>query len=609
MNDYSEKNQTQANERLLQKPRVESALDNGEGLLPIDVLNAPVPVTFPVWANPSTVETYQLLWNNDPVGTPIPITEDDKPGNLLTLDIPIELLKEGNYQLTYQVRNTDNGGTTPSFATLIEIDTTAPGHPTTLAPLDFPSAIKDGLTSEELTQLGDVLPGTVHGYSGFAIGDRIRTFWGAIEGPGDEVEEDDMEEPRKVIIEFPRAFLESLGDFNGPVFYQVTDRAGNPSEDSTSTDVLLLLNEPVTDLPAPIIDGYVEPIDHEQAQAGIDVWIPNSDLVEGGEQILLHWGSVPLGPFDVESIGQPIVLRVDVAFESVEQAGDGAIRLTYDLSRDGHPIGYSLPLDIVVRARLPVPGEMQRPVIRGASPGASDNLIDENDFERDASASIAWNPGFSEGQLIQLFWGGQTMFEPPYRISASDVAAARDLNRPVLNSRFRPVGTGSDIRVYYSVNQTGNPNTSRSPEQSLIVRSREELPGGPTGPDAPQFTDLNEHGAINTVNGQDGAPVHIAPYLNIKQGDVIHFLYEGFDQLIGGNPKNQWPHTSDPLTEEQTRTGYDLRVPRAVLDSNCYGHAEATFNVDSVTGTGRSKRQNAYVDMRVGGVCPPALRQ
>ncbi|WP_017131819.1 hypothetical protein, partial [Pseudomonas agarici] len=556
----------------------------------------------------STAETYQLLWNDVPIGTPVPITEDDKPGDLLTLDIAPELLKEGTYQLKYQIRNTHNGATTPSFFTPIEIDTTAPGHPTTLAPLDFPPAVNDGLTSEELTQLGDVLPGTIHGYSGFDIGDRIRTFWGAIEGPGGQVEEDDIE-PRKVIIEFPRAFLESLEDFNGPVFYQVTDRAGNPSDNSTTTQVRLLLNEPVTDLPAPIIDGYIEPIDHEQAQAGIEVWIPTSELVAGDDQLLLHWGSVPLGPFDPESIGQPIVLRIDVDFATVEAAGDGAIRLSYELSREGHVIGYSLPLDIVVRARLPVPGQMQRPVIRGASPGATDNLIDENDFERDANAIIAWNPGFIEGQLIQLSWGGQAMFEPPYRITAGDVSAARDLNRPVLNSRFQPVGTGTDIRVQYIVTQAGNPNTSRSPEQSIIVRSRDELPGGPTGPDAPLFTDLNEHGAINTINGRDGAPVHIAPYLNIKPGDVIHFLYEGFDQLVGGNPKNQWPHTSEPLTEEQTRNGYDLRVPRAVLDSSCYGHAEATFSVDSITGTGRSKRQSAYVDMRVGSRCPPAFRQ
>jgi len=480
-------------------PDVPAAFE--DGLLPISALNAPVLVTFNVWDNPSTRETYQLLWNEAPIGDSEFIKPEHQPGDPLELHIPLDLLIEGKYQLAYRVTDSFSEEFTDSFPYPLEIDTTAPGYPSTLAPLDFPAQINDGLTSEELTQLGDVLPGTVHGYNGFAIGDRVRTFWGATEGPGGEVEEDDLEEPRKVIIEFPRAFLESLDDFNGPVFYTVTDRAGNISQDSTAIDVLLLLNG------------------------------------------------------------------------------------------------------------LPLPGDLQRPTIRGASPEAVDNLIDEHDFERDASAVIAWNPGFREGQNIQLFWAGQPMFDPPYSLTEGDVAAARDLHLPVLNSRFRPLGTGNDIRVQYNVTQAGNPHTSRSPEQSIIVRSREELPGGPAGPGAPLFTDLNEHGAINTVNGQDGAPVHIAPYLNIKSGDVIHFLYEGFDQLIGGHPKNQWPHTSDPLTEEQARDGYDLRVPRTVLDATCYGHAEATFRVDSVTGSGRSKRQSAYVDMRVAGVCPPALRQ
>ncbi|NVZ26580.1 addiction module component [Pseudomonas gingeri] len=606
MNMTTQKNFQTTKESQPERPDIPLALE--DGLLPVSALDNPLPVTFKVWNNASVDETYQLLWEGQLIGTREFIKPTDSPGDTLTRDVPIELLVEGKYQLAYRITDTISQEFVDSLPYLLEIDTTAPGHPTTLGPLDFPPQVNDGLTSEELTQLGDVLPGTVHGYSGFAIGDRIRTFWGDTEGPGGRVEEGDIE-PREVIIEFSRAFLESLGDFNGPVLYTVTDRAGNRSQDSTATNVLLLLNEPVLDLPAPIIDGYVEPISHEQAQAGIEVWIPTSDLVEDGDQILLHWGSVALGPFDPATIGQPIILRIDVAFETIEQAGDGDIRLGYEVRRNGHVVGYSLPLDIVVRARLPVPGDMARPIIRGASPEAVDNLIDENDFERDASAIIAWNPAFVEGQLIQLTWGGQPMFEPPYRITAGDVSAARDLNLAVPNNRFRPVGTGTDIRVQYTITLAGNPNTSRSPEQGIIVRSRDELPGGPNGPEAPVFTDLNEHGAINTINGQDGAPVHIAPYLNIRPGDVIHFLYEGFDQLVGGNPKNQWPYTSAPLTEEQVRDGYDLKVPRAVLDSNCYGHAEATFSVESLTGIGRSKRRSAYVDMRVSGRCPEARGQ
>ncbi|WP_273825453.1 addiction module component [Pseudomonas asplenii] len=582
------------------RPDVPAALE--DGLLPISALNAPLRVTFPVWNNPSTSHHYQLLWNNEPIGESLPIQPGDRPGDTLHLHVPVAALVEGHYELAFRVTDSESEQSSDSFPRALEIDTTAPGLPS-LAPLEFPPEVRDGLTSAELTDMGDVLPGIVHGYTGFAIGDRVRTFWGATEGPDALVEDDDME-PRQVIVEFPRAFLESLGDFNGPVHYSVTDRAGNLSRDSVAVNVRLLLNEPVTDLPAPIIDGYVEPIDHEQAQAGVEVTIPTSEPVQADDRILLHWGSVELGPFPLDAFGQPIILHIDVPFESIERAGDGDIRLEYELSREGHVMGYSRPKDIVVKARLPVPGELRKPLIRGASPDGEDNLISPDDFERDAKAVITWNTGFIEGQELQLYWRGQAMFEPAYRITASDVSAGRDLNLTVPGERFRPLGTGTDIRVHYSIVQAGNPNTSRSAEQGIIVRNWDELPGGRPGPDAPEFTDLNEHGAINTVNGRDGAPVHIAPYLNIRQGDVIHFLYEGFDRLVGGNRKIRWPHTSNPLTEEQVRNGYDLRVPRAVLDNHCYGHAEATFSVDSITGTGHSQRQSAYVDMRVSGACP-----
>ncbi|QXI26916.1 addiction module component [Pseudomonas vanderleydeniana] len=582
------------------RPDVPAALE--DGLLPISALNAPLQVIFPVWNNPSTRHHYQLLWNNEPIGESLSIQPGDKPGDTLQLHVPVNALVEGHYQLAFRVTDSESEQSSESFPRALEIDTTAPGLPS-LAPLAFPPEVRDGLTSEELTEMGDVLPGVVHGYTGFAIGDRVRTFWGATEGPEALVGDDDME-PRQVIIEFSRAFLESLDDFNGPVHYNVTDRAGNSSQDSVAVNVRLLLNEPVTDLPAPIIEDYVEPIDREQAQAGVEVAIPTSAPVQADDRILLHWGNVSLGPFPLETFGQPIILRIDVPFENIEQAGDGDVRLEYELSREGHVIGYSLPQDIVVKVRLPVPGELHKPLIRGASPDGEDNLISPDDFERDARAIITWNEDFIAGQALQLYWRGQAMFEPAYRITAGDVSAGRDLNLTVPGERFRPLGTGTDIRIHYSVTQAGNPNTSKSAEQGIIVRNWDELPGGRPGPDAPQFTDLNEHGAINTVNGRDGAPVHIAPYLNIKLGDVIHFLYEGFDRLAGGNRKIQWPHTSNPLNEEQVRNGYDLRIPRSVLDSHCYGHAEATFSVDSISGTGHSKRQGAYVDMRVSGVCP-----
>ncbi len=102
--------------------------------------------------------------------------------------------------------------------------------------------------------------------------------------------------------------------------------------------------------------------------------------------------------------------------------------------------------------------------------------------------------------------GGQEVLEQPYTLTNSDVVAGRTLLLTALNSKFTAVGTGNDIRVYYTVKTEGNPNLSTSSEQGLIVRSKNELPGGPDGPEAPQFMSLSANGTLTFENSAQGAP-------------------------------------------------------------------------------------------------------
>jgi len=225
-----------ADARELERPRVEAALDDGQGLLPTSALDSPVPVTFPVWANPATDETYQLLWGTELLGSPMFIAPGDNPGDTLRLDIPVAALTHGTHELRYRAYSTVSQTWTDSFPSLIEVDREQPGLPA-LAAMAFPPQVNDGLTPAQLSQLGNVLPGTIASYNGFAIGDQVTTFWGDIEGPGARVEE-----LKTIVIEFPRAFLVSLGaDADWPVTYRITDRAGNLSEPSTPTTVKLRL--------------------------------------------------------------------------------------------------------------------------------------------------------------------------------------------------------------------------------------------------------------------------------------------------------------------------------------------------------------------------------
>ena len=95
------------NEHLI-PPTVAMSL-NDEGLLPVDALTSPVTVTFPVWDAVRLNTSYQLLWDEDPMGAVKLVQEGDMPGDILTLDIPVDALTSGDHRLAYRLVNLING--------------------------------------------------------------------------------------------------------------------------------------------------------------------------------------------------------------------------------------------------------------------------------------------------------------------------------------------------------------------------------------------------------------------------------------------------------------------------------------------------------------------
>ncbi|WNW10953.1 hypothetical protein RRX38_07220 [Pseudomonas sp. DTU_2021_1001937_2_SI_NGA_ILE_001] len=581
--------------------------DPEDGLIRTVDLQNDIVVNFPLWNLPQLNDEYWLILNGEAVGEPSVLNPIPPNGTQMELTIPVatHLLEDGIYSLQYQTSSNPGSNDTVSKPTYLIVDRTAPGSHQ-LGYMDFPDEAKDGLTLEELSAMGDVLPGRIFGYSGLNRGDVINTYWGGVAGPtltlnGDEDEDTPLE------VGFTKDFLTSLPNPAGATYYTVTDRAGNVSVESRRVTIPLFLTEITPDLPAPVIEGDDGLIDYADAAAGVEVKIPTSTLLEAGDQIQLYWGNQKLGPaaIDPDDLGMPFVLIFDVALPVIEAAGDGLRVLKYEVLRSGQVVGVSTELPTQVLIERPVPQTPAKPTVRGGSgtPSNEDNFIDENDFELNATVIIDWNPNFKASQVIEVYWGGQAVLQQPYTITNSDVVAGRPLLLTALNSLFVPVGTGSDIRVYYSVSMAGNPNISISEEQSIVVRSKDELPGGPDGPIAPLFTDLNENGAINVTNGAHGAPVYIEPYINIAEGQVIVFTYEAYDSLVGGTKKFEWVHTSAALTQAEVDGGYHFLVPRTILNQHCYGHAEATFAVRSAQGQGNSRRASVLVDMRVAGSC------
>ncbi len=588
-------------------PPFVSVADETDGLIKTIDLERDVVVEFPVWEGARPKDLYQLELNGSTIGSAARLEPLPPEGTLLRMNIQVanELKSDGDYTLTYLVTGYPSGSPQSSSPTNIVVDRTPPGTHQ-LGYMDFPDIAKDGLTLEELSAMGDVLTGSIFGYSGLKQGDTINTYWGDVPGPTLELSgaEDENE---AIEIAFTKDFLTRLESPAGATYYTVTDRAGNVSAESKKITIPLLLIEVTPDLPAPVIDGYDGLIDNADALACVEVKIPGSAIIEGGDEIALYWGSERLGPVPVEAedVSEPFILIFDVQYATIDLAQNGLRELRYDVIRNGQIIGTSERLEINVNIELPVPGALDKLTVKGGSgsPSNEDNLIDENDFELDATLLINWNTLFKASQIVTVFWGGQEVLEQPYTITNSDIAASRPLLLNALNSKFKPVGTGNDIRVYYTITQTGNPNMTTSPEQGIIVRSKDELPGGPSGPDAPHFNSLNENGAINRENGEHGAFIFIKPYTNIQEGQIIDFTYEAYDDLVGGTKKFEWTHTSPALTQNEVNNGYTVVVPRPTLEQHCYGHTEVSFQVRSDRGQGNSKRATAYVDMRLGGLC------
>lgn len=263
---------------------------NENGLLPISALNAPIQVTFPVWGAAQVGHSYQLIWDNRPIGPIKFVSESDRPGDILTLEIPASVLIEGKHHIAYLLTNIENGVTAESPATPLEVDRTAPGNPL-LAPIIFPAAALDGLTSDELQAMGNVLQGTIAGYNGMAKLDRIRTFWNGQPGPEAVVGEDDMG-LRRVMVDFTRAFLESIGDIEAPVHYTVTDLAGNLSMSAAPVRVKLQLAV-VAPLPVPRVREAVgDVLDPANALNGATVLVDATAHLRIGDRVVVNWQGV-----------------------------------------------------------------------------------------------------------------------------------------------------------------------------------------------------------------------------------------------------------------------------------------------------------------------------
>ncbi|WP_122761849.1 Ig-like domain-containing protein [Pseudomonas viridiflava] len=433
---------------------------NNEGLLPVSALNGPIEVTFPAWLNVMEGISYQLLWDDKLTGEVKLIEKGTQPGTILNANIPVDALTEGKHTIAYRLTNIENGTTSDSPSSPVEVDITQPGAPT-LAPIILPRQTLNGLTSEELENMGDVLTGTIAGYNGMQEGDVVRTYWNDVPGPMAVVTKDDMG-LKCVMVYFVRPFLELIGDIEAPVYYTVTDLAGNQSMASETLDVKLQLTV-TTPLPTPTIkEATGSTLDPINASAGATVVIEATANLKTGDQVIVQWQG-PKGSDTKEKTltsaepGQ--ALEVLFAAVLVTANAGQTVSVSYVVNRTNGLVQVSDTLALQV-----VSGLAELPAPRMDTVGADGVVTPSLIPGYGATVRVSY-PGVGAQDSVVVNWRGASSHD-----TAAQVAGGGELQFNVPKALISATA-GRSATVTYTVTRAGEPTVSTALQLSV----RQEL--------------------------------------------------------------------------------------------------------------------------------------
>nr|WP_167525014.1 hypothetical protein [Pseudomonas asturiensis] len=431
----------------LEAPTVPVALSNG--VVPIIYLGKPLNVELKVWPGAMPGYTYQLYVNQAPVGPKKEILNSHQPDDLLSLEIPSELLKEGNYVIAYEVENPVNMVTELSQEARFSIDLTPPGSPV-LAPILFPSLVYNGLTSDELENLGDVLSGTIASYKGMEEGDVIRTYWNNVPGPMAVVTADDMG-LKRVMVDFVRPFLELIGDIEAPVHYTVTDLAGNVSMKSEPLVIKLQLSV-ATPLPTPTIkEATGNTLNPVNAPDGATAVIAASAAFKAGDRVTVQWQG-PKGSDTKEKtiVGSEAGKSLETVFAAalvVANAGQ-VVQVSYTVNRANGLVQTSETLTLTV-----LDGLTDLPAPRMDSVGADGVVTPSLIPDSGATVRVSY-PGMNSADSVVLNWRGRTSYDTP-----AQSANTSELQFTVPKALILAVEGGS-ASITYTVTRAGTAKKS-----------------------------------------------------------------------------------------------------------------------------------------------------
>lgn len=214
------------------------------------------------------------------------------------VEIPADRLPHGEQRISFIMTNY-LGVPARSFPYTVTVDKQEPVLNAS-SHLTFPPAVSppDKLTARYLEQNGDEVKAGLPAYTTPRPWDRITWYWGSTPGSleqGGVIELDDQNHSAPVTITVPGDLIRSRGDGLRYVWYEVHDRAGNPSlrSDFVELDVAatpiprVLPHVTIKELSTTAPSGILDPL---KAMNGVTVTIPSEAVIYEGEGVFVLWG-------------------------------------------------------------------------------------------------------------------------------------------------------------------------------------------------------------------------------------------------------------------------------------------------------------------------------
>ncbi len=493
--------------------------------------------------------------DDEPMGKHV-ITAEEAQQGVVQMSLPAVYRREQKtYSLQYKFYSgiLDIEGVTSPATTFIT-DYIEPGRPYPGAlTFDDPTLVTDGLNAVKLAQLKDQVTALVPSYADPADGDtfvaELAQHMGGTTVQADPVRIDEFDPTADIRVTFPGDKIREIGDGMIEFRYSITDLAGNRSKSSKPVTISVFVNGAVDDLMPPLVPLYQspKPLGETAARTPINIDIPGNARLTAGDRILAYWGNTPLYPeILVTDPSLPVMFSIPVPYKTVQDEGNGTVRVTYKAYRGtellGEPAqGTDVSVNLVQPGGPdPDPETLENealgaPILHasGWMPGESSNLITAEQSQKDATFIVPWLntatpavPSFEEGDQIDCFYVTKNIGS--IQVSSTDVNNGKDLTIPVPANVIQDFGSGH-MPIHYRASRTSTYNNGDDPvtnsaisvRTDVTIESAGDLPGGGKDLPLPKF----DVPYISLEEANSGVSVTVPDYINKNKDDAVTITF------------------------------------------------------------------------------------